>query len=805
MEASEFDDLGAMLRSSSLRKVADAVEVRAVGVFLRSRFSSLTDAFHALDRQSAGHLNLEQFKDGLKEFGYNWQDAESVFRALDANRLGLLSLYTFLSAFDGSGLRSEALGCLKVPPQEPQQLQAGQSLPPDFSSERNDASIARASQQLGASSQQLGAPRQLSPAEYASERSDGSAGRVSQSRQLSPYPSERSDSSGRARPMWPGNLDDSLAYSDAVTARSVTTLPASPVASWPSMTNRVRDGASDDERLTPRGEAAAQSALQRAADMSLIHEEFGRLWSELKTEKDTRETAVSNLTAELQELRAERQAKADRASEEVRQERQDRQMALSALQQTMDSKIAEVALNAETAAGRVAAVLERTVATADTSAVDRKVVEAEALSLALKAQTEEMKLELASISAQTLKEGRLEAMRQELVQLAEDRIESQVQRQARTIQAQLESKIEEQLLKCRPLDVAQLVDERLEGRVQRQVRAAQTHLEAVMEEQLLKHRPLDVTLQRRVDSLQAHFDAFVSEQQRPRPGSSDSDVSQKAAVQALKTHIDTVLAERIAKIDYLIQHQAAAAAAVENSPVRTQLQQLLATLCTSFCAVPDEHLSSHSNQLRTITTPREQKGKPEQAPALGKKMEIQLPIGLEEDGPTAADPVLRSFKSERSVHSVSTTATPAGVMPTMLNTVSTVRSSASLGREHADAAAAVPVLRHSGGAADGMSWSATEHVTPAATPMSSPGAPSCASADPQKPCWEFPADRGATAATPREDVLSTAEKLVIKQSKRSQDQQLLHAIDDLCKEVSRLKKHQSSNPRVHSPSEIAHQ
>eukprot|EP00971_Amphidinium_carterae_P032898 647568-Amphidinium_carterae.1 len=48
----------------------------------------LTDAFHALDRQSAGHLNLEQFKDGLKEFGYNWQDAESVFRALDANRLG---------------------------------------------------------------------------------------------------------------------------------------------------------------------------------------------------------------------------------------------------------------------------------------------------------------------------------------------------------------------------------------------------------------------------------------------------------------------------------------------------------------------------------------------------------------------------------------------------------------------------------------------------------------------------------------------------------------------------------------------
>lgn len=92
-----------LFSESSLRKVASTAEVAGLGAFLRSRCGNLKSAFNALDEHSAGHLTFDNFAKGLNRLGHV-EDCGHIFRAIDTNHVGLISLRAFLVALEDRGM-----------------------------------------------------------------------------------------------------------------------------------------------------------------------------------------------------------------------------------------------------------------------------------------------------------------------------------------------------------------------------------------------------------------------------------------------------------------------------------------------------------------------------------------------------------------------------------------------------------------------------------------------------------------------------------------------------------------------------
>ncbi|CAE7270989.1 unnamed protein product, partial [Symbiodinium microadriaticum] len=76
---------------------ADVLQLRC---FLRQRCGSLKAAFAALDSSDTGQLKREEFEMGLRKLGFR-ADVAAVFRSMDPNSSGLVSLKAFVTGLMG--------------------------------------------------------------------------------------------------------------------------------------------------------------------------------------------------------------------------------------------------------------------------------------------------------------------------------------------------------------------------------------------------------------------------------------------------------------------------------------------------------------------------------------------------------------------------------------------------------------------------------------------------------------------------------------------------------------------------------
>mmetsp|Transcript_75889 Transcript_75889/g.180335 ORF Transcript_75889/g.180335 Transcript_75889/m.180335 type:complete len:1159 (-) Transcript_75889:58-3534(-) len=78
----------------------EAAQLQALSAFLRIRYSTLTDAFVALDVSNKHQITAKHFSTGLRKLGFAGADSDSIFLAIDKDGLGSVSLPMFLAALD---------------------------------------------------------------------------------------------------------------------------------------------------------------------------------------------------------------------------------------------------------------------------------------------------------------------------------------------------------------------------------------------------------------------------------------------------------------------------------------------------------------------------------------------------------------------------------------------------------------------------------------------------------------------------------------------------------------------------------
>ena len=95
--------LSAMSPCKDLPGVNEMAGLRA---FLRSRCGSLKAAFAELDSHDIGQLTSDDFVKGLHRLGYT-EDAGNLFRSIDGNKTGILTLKSFMNCFGDRVFDSE--------------------------------------------------------------------------------------------------------------------------------------------------------------------------------------------------------------------------------------------------------------------------------------------------------------------------------------------------------------------------------------------------------------------------------------------------------------------------------------------------------------------------------------------------------------------------------------------------------------------------------------------------------------------------------------------------------------------------
>mmetsp|Transcript_66123 Transcript_66123/g.123367 ORF Transcript_66123/g.123367 Transcript_66123/m.123367 type:complete len:631 (+) Transcript_66123:103-1995(+) len=80
---------------------SDSMQLKELVIFLRSRYPTWTDAFVALDKLNQRQLTPGTFASGLQAMGFSTSGMEGLYRAIDTENAGAISLPVFLTALEG--------------------------------------------------------------------------------------------------------------------------------------------------------------------------------------------------------------------------------------------------------------------------------------------------------------------------------------------------------------------------------------------------------------------------------------------------------------------------------------------------------------------------------------------------------------------------------------------------------------------------------------------------------------------------------------------------------------------------------